>query len=307
MNINLYQTWYDENSYPTSNSELLPFDCRQTPEFYKREVAHLIRLYEEVIKNSEPESYFALLSPKFSDKCQISIKQVKDFISQNPGFDIYLFNPYPMMVYQNLNVWLQGENKHEGLIDLSQFLFDKAELNFNISEKHRNSVENTVYCNYWVASKAFFDDYIPVIKKLDSIIESMPPSDKDKFFACTSYTTHACFYPFIFERVICSFLLMNKQYNVKPYLHDYTSVVFDKKKNVYRRFYKKGLHHYFNDWEKEVDNIDYIETGINMIIDMINPQLPTTSIKPFDKLNESIYKRARIHNFKDDLRKLSKS
>lgn len=301
MKLELYQIWHDQNSYPEDNSGLLPFDCRQNPEFDKRESAHLVRLYDEVIQKSRPEGYFGLLSPKFSDKSKISIKQVRQHIVDNPGYDIYLFNPFPSLVYQSLNVWTQGECRHNGIIDLAQNLFNEAKFSMDIKAKHRNSSKNTVYCNYWVASKEFFDDYIKVVRKLDSAIESMPYSDKNKYFSETTYCTSACFYPFIFERVICSFLLLHDEYKVKPYIYDHDSPIFNDSKKIHRKFYKKGLHLYFDYWEKQIANLDKVEDGINIIKDTLSPQLPNSRIKILDKLVESIYKKIRINKLEDKL------
>lgn len=305
MKIELYQTWHDEHSYPEDSTGLLPFDCRKNPEFHKRESAHLIRLYDEVIQKSDIESYFGLLSPKFSDKSKISIEQIRRHITENPGYDIYLFNPFPLLTYQNLNVWTHGESKHSGIIDLTQHLFNKAEFPINIKERHRNNLENTVYCNYWVASKNFFDDYIKVIKKLDLTIENMPHSDKNKYFSETTYCTTACFYPFIFERIICSFLLLNKNYNVKPYIYNHHSHIFNGSKKVNRKFYERELHIHFDSWEKNIADLDKIEYGINFVQNTLNPQLPKSSIKFIDKVVESTYKRIRISHLKTKLMKIN--
>jgi len=230
MKLYLYQIWYDKNTKPDEQSGLLAFDCRNNPEFLKREIAHLIRFYDEIVKDADNDNYFALLSPRFNKKTGLTIDQVKNFVLANPNQDVYLFNPFPMQVYSDMNVWDSGELQHEGLKELTQLLFDTANIKFDVYNKHRNTVYNTVYCNYWVASKSFLDNFVDFLKNLDKTIDNMPDYNRDKYFSDARYHTKASFYPFIFERLISSFLLLNSNYNVKPYIYNSGSVLFKKTK-----------------------------------------------------------------------------
>lgn len=128
MNIFLYQIWYDEQTKPDEQSGLLAFDCRKNPEFLKREIAHLIRFYDEIVANNN--DYFSLLSPRFFGKTGLTTNDVKQFALKNPNYDVYLFNPYPTNVYLHLNVWEQGKRHHRGLKQLTQNLLNKANINF---------------------------------------------------------------------------------------------------------------------------------------------------------------------------------
>ena len=49
MKINLYQIQYDEKSKPAEDSGFFAFDCRANSEFLKREMAHMMRFYDEII------------------------------------------------------------------------------------------------------------------------------------------------------------------------------------------------------------------------------------------------------------------
>lgn len=252
MEIFLYQIQYDDKTEPTKESGLLPFDCRDNPEFLKREVAHLLRFYDEVVQYASDYSYFALLSPKFSQKTGLLSDQVKQFIRSHPEQDIYLFNPYPMLVYRYLNVWQQLENNHPHTIDLVDKLLRKARVNFDIKKSHRNHINHVVYCNYWVASKTFYDAFIPFIRQLDRTIEQMESDEKISYFQETNYETFACVYPFIFERMIVLYLMMNANFRSLPYPFESSFCDYHAFNRIEKKFY-------FSETRKVFDRLELLE------------------------------------------------
>jgi hypothetical protein len=306
MHLHLYQIWYDESSKPAQNSGMEAFDCRNNPEFLKREIAHLIRFYDEIVKHADNDCYFALFSPRFNEKTGLTIKQVKDFVSNNPNQDIYLFNPFPMHVYLDMNVWEHGERRHTGLKQLTQHLFDTAGVDFDINTKHRNNINNTVYCNYWIASKPFLDHFISFIRQLDLTVDTMPKNQRNNYFIETTYCTKASFYPFIFERIISTFLLINSDYSVEPYIYNVEDAPFKTLKRIDREFYQNGCREIFDNFEKEVNNQESLEKGVILLKETLRPNV---SLFPFDTLNRwtsSILKRLNLWRMPRILKKLYK-
>lgn len=283
MKIHLYQIWYDEISKPDKQSDLLAFDCRNNPEFLKREIAHLIRFYDEIVKYADEDTYFALLSPRFSEKTGLTINRVNDFVLKNPNEDVYLFNPFPMHVYLDMNVWENGELQHEGLKELTQLLFDTAGINFNVYNKYRNTVYNTVYCNYWVASKPFLNDFIGFLKKLDNTIDHMPKYNRDRYFSDARYHTKASFYPFIFERLISTFLVLNSNYKAKPFVYSEDDFLVKKMKRIDRAFYLSASRKNFDSWEANTNNINLLKEKYLLLNNTLRPNI---SIFPFAFLNK---------------------
>lgn len=296
MNIFLYQIWYDEQTKPDEQSGLLSFDCRRKPEFLKREIAHLIRFYDEIVINANDNDYFSLLSPRFFEKTGLTTNDITQFALNNPNHDIYLFNPYPMNTYLYLNVWEQGEEHHRGLKQLAQNLLNKSNIDFDISASHRNTINSTIYCNYWLASKKFFDDFITFIKKLDKVIDDMPNHEKEQYFQKTDYfRTTAIFYPFIFERMLSLFLLINNQYQVLPYIYQPNSLIYNNLKNIHRKFYFGGYREKYDRWENISSNQKYLEANFKQLKHLLSPNV---SIFPFRTLNRwtnSIIKKINMH------------
>lgn len=310
MNLHLYQIWYDEKSRPDEHSGIEAFDCRNKPEFLKREIAHLIRFYDEIVKHADDDCYFALFSPRFNEKTGLTIKQVKDFVSNNPNQDVYLFNPFPMHVYLDMNVWENGEYRHKGLKKLTQQLFDTAGVNFDIYAMHRNNISTTIYCNYWVASKPFLDNFIKFVKHLDSSVEKMPDLKKAQYFSKTQYNTEASFYPFIFERLICTFLLMNSKYSSKPYIYTYPFLGCHKLRPLESKFYFSHRRSYFDQWETNPNNTNLKTQGFSIVQNRLRPNVKISSNKRVNRLSNSFLKKIyniTQFNIEKELKNIEKS
>lgn len=297
MNIHLYQIWYDDNSKPAENSGFLAFDCRQNPEFLKREMAHLIRFYDEIVVNANDDDYFTLLSPRFFEKTGLTAQDIREFSSNNPNNDIYLFNPYPMNVYRDFNVWEQGESGHKQLKTLSQKLLNQTNINFNIFAPHRNTIDNTVYCNYWLGSKLFFDEFITFIKKLDNAIETMPNNEKEQYFKETTYfRTTAIFYPFIFERLINLYLLINKNIKTKPYIYQKESLMAKKIKPLEHKFYFSEYRRIYDDLERNENNMEKINQNFILLNSFLYPKKRYLYFNILNRWLNSFIKRKNIQN-----------
>lgn len=223
MSVHLYQIQYDEKTKPKEDSGFKIFDVRKNPEFLKRETAHLVRFYDEVVSQGGDNDFYGLFSPRFGEKTGLVAKNVKDFVDDNSGVDVFLFNPYPMLVNRHVNVLQHGEWMHPGLLRLASQMFIAAGINFDPTFEFKNTVENTIYCNYWVAKKSFFDVFIPFIKSNDKAIEDMPSEMRDQYFSDVKYYTKACYYPFLFERLISFFLAsdLGKDFTTKAYICQY--------------------------------------------------------------------------------------
>lgn len=278
MNINLYQIQYDENTAAKDASGLLTFDCRENPEFLKREIAHLIRFYDEVVVHANNDDYFGLFSPKFTEKTKLSIFDVKAFIEQNIGQNIYLFNPFPMLVYKHLNMWEQGEAGHMGLQQITNQLFHQARIDFNVDSLHRQNHKQVVYCNYWVANKLTFDKVMPLIKQLDLLCET-DVEIREKILSHTHYTGgEACFYPFVFERILSTFLYLNKNIKVLPYEYDSSHIAITSMKKLEKKFYQSSLRAEFRDWELAGNkSVEEIKLKIDLISNYMYPQSKSKS------------------------------
>lgn len=296
MNINLYQIQYDENTATKKDSGLFTFDCRENPEFLKREIAHLIRFYDEVVVHADEGDYFGLFSPKFEQKSGLQIQQVREFILNNPEQDIYLFNPFPMLVYKHMNMWEQGALTHPGILGIVDELFEKSGIDFKVSSSHRQNVKQVVYCNYWVGRKDFLDGFVGLLKELDRTIE-LNQNIRDKVFMDTQYDlSDACFYPFIFERLLSTYLYLSPKINTLPYAYTQNDLVVNHLNKIEKKFYLSDVKRDFDEWEcQNYEKIDDVGIKLNILKTFLRPKYGIGLI-------ESIMRKINILRF-NSLRK----
>lgn len=209
--LKLYQIQYDDQT-SSKNHVTQSFDVRDTPEYLKREIAHMIRFHEHT--PMENNCFYGLLSPKFWSKTHIGnpnwlIAQCEQYSDA----DIIIVNPHLIEAYAFKNVWQNAEFHHPGTIELTQALFNHAQINYLITDQDSQHPPHiTSYCNYWFAKKTFWDAFIPFVKHLDTAINTLPKQLHAQIFSTTDYKSHACFYPFIFERLLTTFLDLNPKY-----------------------------------------------------------------------------------------------
>lgn len=290
----LYQIQYNEQTKPAADSGLMAFDCRQQPELLKREMAHMIRFYDQVVCHADPDAYFALLSPKFSQKTGLSIAQLQSYLRSDVDQDIYIFNPYPKLVYGYLNVIEHGEKFHPGLKLLFKDLFHKANIDFDVDTIFRNGNDTACFCNYWVAKKSFWDEFIALVKKLDNLVENLPAQDRDRYFSNTEYVVDACFYPFIFERIISVYLVMHKnKYRVKDYQFSKNFIKSCKLGRVFDSFYFNGGKTHFDRFERNTNDVDIIAEKLLQLGVFFNVKVQRGEFYFFRKLFCSVIKHIR--------------
>ena len=147
MTVSVFQIEYSDDVVGEFDSAFIRYDCRDNPEPEKREIAHMLRFYDEGAWRSEGADYFGLVSPKFSGKAGISGKTFVDWVNVNPGYDVYFVNPFPQLSYQYFNVWTQGEAWHPGLSDLANALFVAAGFPFRVENLPRNTARSLLYSN----------------------------------------------------------------------------------------------------------------------------------------------------------------
>lgn len=193
------------------------YDCRQQPYQDEREVFHMVDFHQAKIHLKHEIS--ALLSPEYSKKAYVTAVEAGDFIKKNPGFDLYLLDPFHITAYAYFNVWTQGERWHPGLMAVANRLLSLSGYTFNVENFPRQLPSVINYCNYWAGARSFWDEYIDFIKPAVEVIK------KDKigervFYQETKYNKKVGdfkFIPFILERMLSTFLTLNSHIKVIRY------------------------------------------------------------------------------------------
>jgi hypothetical protein len=97
-----------------------------------------------------------LLSPKFFSKTGLTSRDVKHWIKQNPGHDIYCFDGRPFVPYTHYNSIERGVINHPEFEDLTRRVC--LAIGFGLPvQLGRQTNRQTIYCNFWCASSSFWE------------------------------------------------------------------------------------------------------------------------------------------------------
>lgn len=237
MTVHVYQDVYDDYSAGLVSGDAIPLVRSQNIEGLKE-----FQAFQLLTSQGAPDKadYIGLFSVKFANKMRITVAEAKDFVASNPGYDVYLFNPYPYESYLFFNQWESGEFHHPGIKPLAQILFDKFELG-DVEKSPRMRTDESVFCNYWIGTGAFFKEYVSIMERLAEVMLSR----REEFLSNTWHMNRidTPYFTFILERMLGTILKQRQRefralsYPVQPAL--FGSMIAD---DSPIRFEKKRLH-----------------------------------------------------------------
>jgi len=216
--VQCLQIYFQEEQIESLDPSFKPYDARHNKHGNLCELAHYIDILDN--KQHRNFDYTGLLSHKFKLKTGIDGKVFLRFIEENPGRDVYFINPYPQMSYISFNIWEQGELFHPGITNIADQLFEAANLDFRASKAPRMDKSSLCYCNFWVGSANFWEDYVALLKRLLQTILSMPEKQKNQYFKNAAYIRDCNFIPFIIERTFSTYLLSQANHTFLAFDHE---------------------------------------------------------------------------------------
>jgi hypothetical protein len=179
----------------------IPLDWRSNPAPALRELA--LHHYIAINKVYERHRLTGLFSPKFFAKTGLRSGQVYDWITKNPGRDIYLIagGPHVPYVYYNgvvLNQALHFPAFEERMRNVCR------RIGFQLPDKFpRQTNSNRSSSSYWIGSRRFWESWFAdVISPIFALISNARESDE--IFAYATHWAPAPVYvlTFIYERLI---------------------------------------------------------------------------------------------------------
>jgi len=163
--------------------------------------------------------YTGLFSPKFTLKSRISGARFLEFVQSHPDSDICFTNPFPQLAYWSYNVWMQGEQAHPGLTHSTQALLDASGLDWTIADTPRHGPASLAYCNFWVGSPRFWDEYVGgTLLPIADFLEANPSHTAARAVMLdTTHTDPAPFLPFIVERLFSTYISLHPEVSRAAY------------------------------------------------------------------------------------------
>ena len=145
---------------------------------------------------------------KFGQKTGMTGAQLLQTIEDHPGRDVYYCNHLPEIEALFQNLWMHGQTRHPGLIELAQAIFSNA----GIDPKVCRLIEPTATfatANFFVATPRFWFAYIAFVERIlqpalaDPILGPRILSDRAD---PKNIHVGATYLPFIIERLFGVFL-----------------------------------------------------------------------------------------------------
>jgi len=187
----------------------IPLDWLSNPAPALRELA--LHRHIAVNKIYTKHQLTGLFSPKFFSKTRLRSQQVYDWISDNPGHDIYLINGLPYIPYANYNLIERSTIVHHPRFE-SWARSLSGEIGLELPGKlPRQTNANLCVCNYWIASAAFWEGLVrDVIAPIFELIGRR--KETDEIFAHHKYRAPSPVYnlTIIYERLMDQYIAQKK-------------------------------------------------------------------------------------------------
>ncbi|SDQ32733.1 hypothetical protein SAMN05443245_0931 [Paraburkholderia fungorum] len=187
-------------------TEFLPWVMADNSRPQWREFKILVDMY----RNGDhlQHNFTGLFSPKFTLKAKMSGARFLEFVQRHSNADVCFINPFPQLAYWSYNVWMQGEHAHPGLKKAAQALLDASGVDLSIQHAARNGPQSLLYCNFWVGSRRFWQDYVGgVLLPIADFLDANPAhAAAVAVMTDTTHTDPAPFLPFIIERLFSTYI-----------------------------------------------------------------------------------------------------
>ncbi|APA85629.1 hypothetical protein BJG93_09680 [Paraburkholderia sprentiae WSM5005] len=189
--------------------------------------------------------FTGLFSPKFTLKSKIPGAAFVEFAQRHGESDICFINPFPQLAYWSYNVWMQGELAHPGLVRAAQALLDASGVDIAIRDTPRHGPGSLAYCNFWVGSQRFWQEYVGgTLLPIADFLEANPSHDAALgVMTDTLHTDPAPFLPFIIERLFSTYISLHPELPCSAYAFNAEEVrgycINDFEKLLYSRMREK--------------------------------------------------------------------
>jgi hypothetical protein len=204
--IGIYQPFFNEAVSQYLDPGFIALDWLQNPDPALRELA----LHHHILQSRlfERHKLTGLFSPKFFSKTGLTSSDVKDWINQNPGHEIYCFDGRPFVPYTFYNSIERGARSHppdfEGRL---RSVCSAIGFEFPV-ELGRQTTKQTIHCNFWCASPSFWERWG---REIVFPIFRLPQSDAPlarKVFCETPYRSRTPVFliTFIYERIMSYYI-----------------------------------------------------------------------------------------------------
>lgn len=209
MSIRIHQIFYDDAQRPALDPAFIPYDNRANPQPEWREYQVFRTAW--LAGQCRDGDVTGFLSWKFAAKTGLRGADFLRFIDRNPGHDVYFAHPARVEPRPFVNIWLQAEVHHPGIIGLAQRIFDSLGVAIDLSalEQPRSQV---LFCNYWAGNRRFWEAYMAFCEPVyQHILGGLDDADRRLMWSRADREIDAPYAPFVMERMFSTLLAVSPE------------------------------------------------------------------------------------------------
>ena len=231
LNMKIFQIYFKPELKSHCDPAFEPLDNTSNPRPELREWDVWDREYENIL--AQGLDYWGFVSWKFKEKTNLTGQQFIDFINSNPGADVYFVNPCIVNEAVFANSWEQGDLYHPNISNIGNSFLTKLgyeDVDVKSMVLDRNC---TMFANYIVGSRAFWDRFMTFSRRLFTEAEKDPVFKHQVFGAGLSNYAHDKTLPnftFLIERLIPTFIDLEQ---ISALGYQYTSETVPEKYKPY--------------------------------------------------------------------------
>jgi hypothetical protein len=214
MNLQIYQAFYKQEQVPHLDPAFITYDNTINAQPHLREYPMWQKLLD---KHKDSDAYWGLMSWLWFEKTRIPAQIFKDWMLENPGFDVYHIDPFPELPHQYANIWTQGEVWCPGMVDFCNRLFPKLGIETRV-EDYIYAPFDFATCNYFVGNSKFWTNYMAFLDKCLKLCAEDPALNEYIYVKGKEYNGHFVpNFPFVTERLFSLHNILHRDITVKKY------------------------------------------------------------------------------------------
>jgi len=212
----IYQICYSEETFTQVPEGFLALDNRDNVRSDWREYWPIRNF---LLNNYlSDDVLYGFLSPKFSSKTLLNYAGIQQFLDLNyRNQDVVSFSPFWDLCSIFQNIFEQGDFFHPGLAKACQEFSHEYAAGLNTTGAITHS-QNTIFCNYFLAKKKFWLEWLDLGEKLFDCSESNTGPLSESLNQTTSYGVQQLpMKIFVQERLATMVLLTNARFSCLAY------------------------------------------------------------------------------------------
>lgn len=213
--LEIHQIYYLDRQRAFLDPAFIPYDNTENlrPQWAEY---HVFRK-EYASRPCPADAHVGYVSWKFGAKTRIPGQRFVDFVNDNPGYDVYFINPFPMHGRLFKSVWAQGEYYHPGITPFAQAVVRRAGYAFDLAAMI-NDDSTLLYCNYWVGNRTFWDKYMKLTGDVAQVLQDgLTPAELAFLNSFADYTKTLSHIAFVLERLFSTLLLHDPDIKYRAY------------------------------------------------------------------------------------------